>query len=205
MTTPASLTDQLAAQLQGPQLQQLASRLGIAPEQAQSAVQTALPLLMGALGRNSQQAGGTDALLGALQRDHAGSQDIGSLLGALLGGSANGAQGNGAGIVSHLFGDKAPQAAAGLGKATGLETSKASQLLQLLAPIVMAYLAKRFLGGNAAAGGSQLGPALAQERQQVGSNSGVSGLLSSVLDQDGDGKLGLGDVMKLGGSLFGKR
>ncbi|WAH63171.1 DUF937 domain-containing protein [Xanthomonas hortorum] len=204
MTTSASLTDQLAAQLQGPQLQQLASRLGIAPEQAQSAVQTALPLLMGALGRNSQQAGGTDALLGALQRDHAGSPDLGSLLGALLGGSANGAQGNGAGIVSHLFGDKAPQAAAGLGKATGLETGKASQLLQLLAPIVMAYLAKRFLSGTTTAS-SQLGPALAQERQQVGSNSGVSGLLSSVLDQDGDGKLGLGDVMKLGGSLFGKR
>ncbi|MBB3798254.1 DUF937 domain-containing protein [Xanthomonas arboricola] len=204
MTTSASLTDQLAAQLQGPQLQQLASRLGIAPEQAQSAVQTALPLLMGALGRNSQQAGGTDALLGALQRDHAGSPDIGSLLGTLLGGSTSGAQGNGAGIVGHLFGDRAPQAAAGLGQATGLETGKANQLLQLLAPIVMAYLAKRFLGGNADAS-SQLGPALAQEQQRASSDTGINGLLGSVLDQDGDGKLGLGDVMKLGGSLFGKR
>ncbi|MCC8443719.1 DUF937 domain-containing protein [Xanthomonas cannabis] len=204
MTTSASLTDQLAAQLQGPQLQQLAGRLGIAPEQAQSAVQTALPLLMGALSRNSQQAGGTDALLGALQRDHAASPDIGSLLGSLLGGPASGASANGAGIVGHLFGDKAPQAAAGLGQATGLETSKASQLLQLLAPIVMAYLAKRFLGGNTATA-SQLGPALAQEHQQVRTNSGAGGLLTSVLDQDGDGQLGLGDVMKLGGSLFGKR
>ncbi|KHL56540.1 DUF937 domain-containing protein [Xanthomonas cannabis] len=204
MTTSASLTDQLAAQLQGPQLQQLAGRLGIAPEQAQSAVQTALPLLMGALSRNSQQAGGTDALLGALQRDHAASPDIGSLLGSLLGGPASGASANGAGIVGHLFGDKAPQAAAGLGQATGLETSKASQLLQLLAPIVMAYLAKRFLGGNTATA-SQLGPALAQEHQQVRTNSGAGGLLTSVLDQDGDGQLGLGDVMKLGGRLFGKR
>ncbi|MCL1497753.1 DUF937 domain-containing protein [Xanthomonas nasturtii] len=205
MTTAASLTDQLAAQLQGPQLQQLAGRLGIAPEQAQSAVQTALPLLMSALGRNSQQAGGTDALLGALQRDHAGSPDIGSLLGSLLGGSASGAPANGAGIVGHLFGDKAPQAAAGLGQATGLETTKASQLLQLLAPIVMAYLAKRFLGGDTAAS-SQLGPALAQEHQPVRSSKpGAGGLLTSVLDQDGDGQLGLGDVMKLGGSLFGKR
>ncbi|WP_150117317.1 DUF937 domain-containing protein, partial [Xanthomonas phaseoli] len=96
------------------------------------------------------------------------------------------------------------QAAAGLGQATGLETSKASQLLQLLAPIVMAYLAKRFLGGDAAASG-QLGPALAQEHQQARSHPGAGGLLASVLDQDGDGQLGLGDVMKLGGSLFGKR
>lgn len=143
MTTSASLTDQLAAQLQGPQLQQLAGRLGIAPEQARSAVQAALPLLMGALGRNSQQAGGTDALLVALQRDHAASLTS-AACSARCYGSATGAQGNGAGIVGHLFGDKAPQAAAGLGQATGLETSKASQLLQLLAPIVMAYLAKRF-------------------------------------------------------------
>lgn len=68
MTTPASLIDQLAAHLQGPPLQQLASRLGIAPEQAQSAVQTALPLLMGALGRNSQQAVGADAALGVISQ-----------------------------------------------------------------------------------------------------------------------------------------
>ncbi|BBK01777.1 DUF937 domain-containing protein [Xanthomonas campestris] len=204
MTTSDSLTSQLAAQLQGPQLQQLASRLGIAPEQAQSAVQTALPLLMGALGRNSQQAGGTQVLASALHRDHTAAPDLGSLLGSLLGGSASGAQANGAGIVGHLFGDKAPQAAAGLGQATGLEPSKASQLLQLLAPIVMAYLAKRFLGGGTA-DTSQLGNALAQEQSHVRNHSSVGGLLGSVLDQDGDGQLGLGDVMKLGGSLFGKR
>ncbi len=95
-----------------------------------------------------------------------------------MGGSATGAQGNGAG--------------------------KASQLLQLLAPIVMAYLARRFLGGDAPAS-SQLGPALAQEHQLVRRHPGAGGLLTSVLDQDGDGQLGLGDVMKLGGSLFGKR
>ncbi|MCC8537482.1 DUF937 domain-containing protein [Xanthomonas axonopodis pv. poinsettiicola] len=197
MTPSDSLTAQLLAQLQGPHLQHLAGRLGIAPDQAQSAVQTALPLLMGALGRNSQQAGGSDALLGALQRDHAGSPDIGSLVGSLLGGTASGAQANGAGIVGHVFGAKAAQAAA------GLESGKASQLLQLLAPIVMAYLAKRFVGGGAAAG-SQLGPALAQEQQHVNSG-GAGGLLSRVLDQDGDGQLGLGDVMQLGGRLFGKR
>ncbi|MCC4587260.1 DUF937 domain-containing protein [Xanthomonas sp. NCPPB 1067] len=203
MTTSDSLTSQLLAQLQGPYLQQLVGRLGIAPDQAQSAVQTALPLLMGALGRNSQQAGGSDALLGALQRDHAGSPDIGSLVGSLLGGTANGAQADGAGIVGHLFGAKAPQAAAGLGQVTGLQADKASQLLQLLAPIVMAYLAKRFVGGDAASG-SQLGPALAQEQRHVAAGAAGS-LLTSVLDRDGDGQLGLGDVMKLGGSLFGNR
>lgn len=68
----------------------------------------------------------------------------------------------------------------------------------------MAYLAKRFLGGGTA-DTSQLGNALAQEQSHVRNHSSVGGLLGSVLDQDGDGQLGLGDVMKLGGSLFGKR
>jgi len=204
MTTPASLTDQLAAHLQGTQLQQLASRLGIAPEQAKSAIQTALPLLMSALGRNSQQAVGADAALGAPQRDAAASPDIGGLLGSLLAGAAGGVQSNGRGIVSHLFGGRTAQAAAGLGQTTGLETDKAMQLLELLAPIVIGYLAKRFVSNDAAAS-SQLGPALAQEQQRLRSNPGADGLLTNVLDQDGDGQLDLGDAMNLGISLFGKR
>ena len=88
----------------------------------------------------------------------------------------------------------------GLSQATGLDSSKTSQLLAILAPIVMSYLAQRFAsGGNANPG--QLSHALGQEAQSA--NSG--GLLTSVLDQDGDGQLGVGDLLKLGGGLFGKR
>ena len=51
----ATLTDDLASQLQGVPVQQVARQLGIDPSQAASAVSTALPLLMGALGRNASQ------------------------------------------------------------------------------------------------------------------------------------------------------
>ncbi|WP_141057207.1 DUF937 domain-containing protein [Stenotrophomonas rhizophila] len=198
----ASLAASLFQQLQqGQGLQQVSQQLGIEPAQASSAVGAALPLLLGAMGRNAQQPQGADALLGALQRDHApaagGGFDLGGLLGSVLGGGGGNAT-NGAGILGHVFGGNSDRAAQGLSQATGLDSSKTSQLLAILAPIVMSYLAQRFAnGGNA----GQLSQALGQEAEAASS----SGLLTSVLDQDGDGQLGIGDLLKLGGGLLGKR
>ncbi|HRF84261.1 MAG TPA: DUF937 domain-containing protein, partial [Pseudoxanthomonas sp.] len=80
------LTQELLSQLQGAPIQQLSGQLGVDPGQANQAVAAALPLLMGALGRNSAQPQGAEALFGALQRDHAGGGlDLGSLLGTVLG------------------------------------------------------------------------------------------------------------------------
>ena len=96
-----------------------------------------------------------------------------------------------------------PRAQAGLGQATGLGDDKAQLLLKILAPIVMAYLAKRMFGGGEASP-QALGNLLGQEHAQVREAGGLGGgLLGAVLDQDGDGALGLGDVLKVGGSWLG--
>lgn len=199
-------TESLAASLfqqlqQGQGLQQVSQQLGIDQNQASGAIGAALPLLLGAMGRNAQEPQGAQALLGALQRDHApassGGFDLGSLLGSVLGGGGGNAT-NGAGILGHVFGGNTDRATQGLSQVTGLDSSKTRQLLAILAPIIMSYLAQRFAnGGNP----NQLSQALGQEAQSA--NSG--GLLTSVLDQDGDGQLGVGDLLKLGGGLFGKR
>jgi hypothetical protein len=68
-------------------------------------------------------------------------------------------------------------------------------LMQILAPIVMSFLAQRFLGGQGGASPAVLGQVLGQERQAA-QQSGAGGLLGAVLDQDGDGQLGLGDLLK---------
>lgn len=199
-----TLTGTLLQQLQGTGLQQIASQLQIDPAKAQSAVASAVPLLLTALGRNAQQPEGAQALLGALQRDHAGAAsgtDVASLLGSVLGGSGTG-QSDGAGILGHIFGGDTSQAASGLGQATGLDSGKSGQLLQILAPIVLSFLSQRFLSsGNAEAG--QLSQALGQEQQQVRADPNLSGVLGGVLDQDGDGRLGVGDLLKAGSNLFG--
>ncbi|HNE59468.1 MAG TPA: DUF937 domain-containing protein [Ottowia sp.] len=228
-----SLIDDLMGQLQGPSLGPIAQQLGTDADTAGQAIAAALPMLVGALGRNAQQPGGAGALFEALQRDHAGSgaMDLGGLLGGLLGGAGAGAGsagmggmggmgdllgsvlGGGApasrqldagGILGHILGGAQPRAEAGLSQATGLNMGQAGKLLMMLAPIVMAALARRVNAGQLDAGG--LGDVLGQERAQLQQQGGLGGgLMNAVLDQNGDGQLDLGDLLKLGGSLLGGR
>ena len=196
-----SLTDDLLSQLQGAPLQQVSQQLGIDSQQASGAISAALPLLMGALGNNAAKPQGAEALFGALQNNHSG-LDIGSVLGAVMGGG-NSPAANGAGILGHIFGGNQDRAETGLAQATGLSPSSSSQLLKILAPIVMAYIAQRMSsGGQASAGG--LAQILGQEKQQVTQAGSIGGgLLGSVMDQDGDGQFGVSDLIKLGSGLLG--
>ena len=197
-----SLTDDLLSQLQGAPLQQVSQQLGIDPQQASGAIGAALPLLMGALGNNAAQPQGAAALLGALQNNHSG-LDIGSLLGSVLGGAGNSPAANGAGILGHIFGGNQGRAEAGLAQATGLSQGNSSQLLKILAPIVMAFIAQRMSGGGQASAGG-LAQLLGEEKQQVAQAGGIgAGLLGKVLDQDGDGQFGVSDLIKLGSGLLG--
>jgi len=195
-----SLTETLLSQLQGPGVQQVSQQLGLDQNQASQAVSAALPLLMGALGRNASQPQGAQSLLNALQKDHlagdGGGFDLGGLLGAVLGGGGGSAT-NGAGILGHVFGGQTPQAAQLLGQKTGLDSGRSGQLLAILAPIVMSFLAQRFAQqGNA----GQLSQALGQEAPSAESGS-FSGLLGGLLDQNGDGKTDVSDVL----GFLGKR
>src|SRR5690606_3535542 len=111
----------LMSQLQGAPLQQIAGQLGVDANKAGDAVGAALPMLLGALGRNAQEPQGAQALFGALQRDHAGGPDLGGLLGSVLGsvmGGGAAAGGNaaavdGGGILGHILGGAQPKAEAG--------------------------------------------------------------------------------------------
>ena len=228
-----SLSQQLFSQLQGEPMQQIAQQLGTSTEQASSAVSQALPLMMGALGNQAQQGGqgaaGIASMLGALGGGQGGSQagGLGDILGGLLGSSGNAAGGGLAGalggmvgsvlgggqsagstsasnagdLLATVFGNQgSARAAEGLGQSTGLGTQGAGNLLGMLLPIVMSFLSQRFLQGGS--GMQQLDQALANERQQL-NNQGAGGALASLLDQNGDGKLDMNDLVKLGSSLLG--
>jgi hypothetical protein len=205
-----SLSDELLSQLRGAPIGQLSQQLGTPEPQTETAVGAALPLLLGALGRNASQPQGAEALFGALQRDHAGS-DFGSVLGSILGGGGGATVGGGPGsrsldggsILGHIFGGRRSTAEEGLGQATGLGGSQAGRLLSMLAPIVLSFLANRMSRQGLDSGG--LGQELGVERQRVQEQGGIGGALASMLDQDGDGQLGMGDLMKIGGGLLGGR
>jgi hypothetical protein len=192
-----NLANEVLGQVDDSQIQAIASRLGVDPAEAESAIQQAMPLLLGGLARNAATPDGAGALHAALD-DHAGN-DIGSVLGGMLGG---GGLAGGMSILGHIFGARQDQASQGLGQSSGIGSANASQLLAMLAPIVMSVLGgmSRRQGMSA----SSLGGLLGQEHQRI-AQSGAGGLLGSVFDQDGDGQLGLGDLLKVGEGLLGGR
>lgn len=230
-TPSAPLLDALMQQLQGAPLQQLAQQLGTSSSQVESAVGPALSLLLDGLGRNAAQPEGASALLQAWQQGHASHGTaasasaapqgalgalggLGDLLGNVLAGAgagasprAGGASGMeaGAAILGQILGGQRQQAESQLGERSGLG-AQAGQLLALLAPIVMQFLAQRAAAGQLDA--SSLGNALGQEpSRQPQPPSGVAGsLLTGLLDQNRDGKLDAGDLLQLGaGLLRGRR
>ena len=228
-TPSAPLLDALMQQLQGAPLQQLAQQLGTSSSQVESAVGPALSLLLDGLGRNAAQPEGAGAspdtapsagsaapqgALGALGGlgGLGGMGGLGDLLGNVLAGAgasprAGGASGMeaGAAILSQILGGQRQQAESQLGERSGLG-AQAGQLLALLAPIVMQFLAQRAATGQLDA--SSLGNALGQESShQPQPSGGVTGsLLTGLLDQNRDGKLDAGDLLQLGaGLLRGRR
>ncbi|MBP6875233.1 MAG: DUF937 domain-containing protein [Candidatus Eisenbacteria bacterium] len=189
----------LQQQLSGEAMNQISRRLNADPATTQNAISAALPLLVGALARNSSNPSGAESLHGALERDHDGSILDG--LGAVLG---NLDLGQGAAILGHVLGARQDRVQRGLGQTTGLNAGQIGTLLTMLAPIVLGALGKMQRQQNLDSGG--LGSMLNRERQSIEQRAPREmGLLESLLDADGDGDVDLSDLARKGlGKLFGQ-
>jgi len=192
----------LSSLLQGAMGQQIvgsaAQQLGINESQAQTAVASAIPLLLTALNKNAQS-GNASGIANALNK-HDGSI-LDNLSGFL---NQGGNQQDGLGILSHILGGKQENVANQIGQQSGLNTGQVIKILALVAPIVMGFLGKQKQQNNLDSNGiaGLLGGL-------VGGNNAASGGINlggfeKLLDQDGDGKLGASDVMGLLGNFFKK-
>lgn len=177
-----------------------AKQLGINESQAQSAVAAAVPFLLSALNKNAQT-GGAEGISNALK------QHDGSILDNLSGYLGQGGnQQDGLGILNHVLGNKQQNVASAISQQSGISVGQVTQILALVAPIVMGYLGKQKqsegLDSNGIAGllGGLVGGTSTQSNQ-----GGINlGGFEKLLDQDGDGQLGLGDAMGFLGGFFKK-
>lgn len=188
----ASMTQGLNDVLQGRPLQLISQHLGLSPQQAAGAVTAALPLLLGALARNSRRPDGDLNLFNALQKDHMG-QDPQSVLASALAGGQKGDR-----ILRHAFGAREPVASQALATATGVAPDHAQRLLRWLAPVVMAYLAKQVFERRVSSptpSPQQLRDRLETEQQRLQAQDGLAGrLLNTVLDRNHDGRVDFSDL-----------
>lgn len=192
-----SILELVSQQIDDRAINSMSQNLGIDAQTTQSAVSAALPMLVGALANNTQQSGGAQSLLSALDRDHDGSV-LDDVVGFLGQGKA---QSIGGSILGHVLGGRQQNAQAAIGKMSGMNQQTAGQLLAMLAPLVLGALSKQRQTQGLDADG--LASALNKDRQQVEKqHKGAGSLLSAVLDKDGDGDVS-DELLEIGGSLLG--
>jgi hypothetical protein len=185
-----SILDTLQHRLGGDAVSRISTQLGTDPSTTQAAIAAALPMLVGALARNAQDPDKAGALASALGRHD------GSVLDDVLGHLGRGDLADGAGILGHVFGGRQETVQTGLGRAAGLDPSKAGMLLSILAPLVMGALGKAQREKGLDTGG--LAGMLGKEQQRATDAApGVMGMLTSLLDRDHDGSV----VDDIGGML----
>ncbi|MGF0314901.1 DUF937 domain-containing protein [Nocardia fluminea] len=183
---------------------QIADQLGVDQATATTAVQAALPTLLGGLQVNAAQPQGAASLLGALDNhgglvEGEGAVDLEQV-----------DVGDGEKIVDNVFGDEKNTVISALGAGGGTGGNELiGKLLPILAPIVLAYLAKQLTGGGAAApapqqtqaSGGGLGDLLGGLLGGSSNNGGLGGVIGEALSKNAGGALG----SVLGGLLGGKR
>jgi hypothetical protein len=148
-----------------------------------------------AASRNASSPEGAAALYQALTSD----QDSSPLLDAPHQAITNPNAFNAGGILGHIFGQRQDPIQQGVAKASGIDLQSASRVLMILAPIVMASLARArsAQGANASAG-----QVLQSEQQHIERQVPGIGGLASILDRNHDGNIA-DDIANLAGGQLG--
>jgi hypothetical protein len=166
--------------LAGGAISDMASKVGLSNDQANSAVSTMLPTLLGALQKNASTPEGAEALNNALDKHD------GSIFDNLSDMFAPSKQEDGSKIVNHIFGDRTGLMQEGLAKFMDTDTQKSSSLLSMLAPAVMGAMgkAKKEEGFDA----SGLTAMLTGQTEQMKADDGEKmTLVQRLMDMDNDG------------------
>lgn len=124
----------------GDNLSSIAKSVGGDEKGVQSAISTAVPLLMGSMAKSASQPSSASGLMDMLTKS--GSSDIMGNLGGLLGGSQQSA---GSSMVNMLLGSQTNAVANSISQKSGLTSSVVSKLLPIITPMIMSYVGKKFI------------------------------------------------------------
>ncbi|MFN8282610.1 MAG: DUF937 domain-containing protein [Chitinophagales bacterium] len=175
----------------------VSQQLGIDQNQAQSAIGLALPTLLNALNKNASTEDGAAALTNAISNDHNGSglADLAGLAQSALGG-------DGASILKHILGGAQPNVENAISQNAGIGGGQASQVLQILAPIVLNALGNQSQasggGINVASIAGLLSNFVGNHQQEAPQHQNI---ISSLLDQNHDGNVA-DDALKIGAGFL---
>lgn len=155
----ASILDFLDTEKGKEFIQKSSVEVNESPDKVKSALGMALPMIIGAMKKNSDSPEGAENLNRELNKE----KHKGSVLDKIGIGELSDLMGEGSGILSHVLGGSQSKIASAVGSAIGMDASKVNKLLQMAAPIIMGILGKQ------------------KRKENIDSGAGISDLLGSVL------------------------
>ncbi len=191
--------------LQGPMgqmiIQGASAQLGQDSNKTQSAIQSAIPMLMGALKKNASNPDTASGLMNALQK-HDGSI-LDNVMDIFGGGNVNEEViQDGDKILGHVLGEKKEMVATAIAKQNGLDMGSALNILKMAAPIVMGMLGKQ-TRNTQVSNPTDLTNIIGN---MIGGNKEAeqhTSFIEKILDADGDGSI-IDDLFNMGKGFFGR-
>ncbi|OEY71182.1 DUF937 domain-containing protein [Salegentibacter salarius] len=199
----ASILDLLNTQMGEELVKKASSKTSEDKGKVTSALGMALPLILGAMKRNTKDPEGAENLDKALQSE----KHNGDVLNNLEEKDAEELTGEGSKILNHVLGSRQSGISKTIAGALNMDESSVNKILEMVAPVIMGLLSQQKRKDNVGASGLSglLGSVM-------GSNSSHDqSLVETLLDADGDGSV-IDDVAgmvlggkkgKKGGSLLG--
>jgi hypothetical protein len=199
----ASILDLLNTQMGEELVKKASSKTSEDKGKVTSALGMALPLILGAMKRNTKDPDGAENLDKALQSEN----HNGDVLNNLEEKDAEELTGEGSKILNHVLGSRQSGISKTIAGALNMDESSVNKILEMAAPVIMGLLGQQKRKDNVGASGLSglLGSVM-------GSNSSHDqSLVETLLDADGDGSV-IDDVAgmvlggkkgKKGGSLLG--
>lgn len=191
-----SLVDLVQQHLGSQEIQQISQQLGADPNTTQTAVQAAVPMMVGGMASTASQPAGASALqsllnssgalesIGGMLNSGTAATAAGGLLGK-LGGVIGAPADSGGGLLGRILGQHENTVQQGVQQASGLGPDQTKRLLMILGPIVLAALARRHAQAQAqGAPNASLSNVLQQDAQAAQAQTSsphVGGLLGKIL------------------------
>jgi hypothetical protein len=173
-----SLQDLLGQQQGSEAVNQISNQIGADQSSVNTAIQMALPMIVGAMANNAQQPQVQQQII---QNDGGILDNLGGFLG-----NPTQASSMGGNILSMLLGGgQQTQAASQISQQSGLNMGQVASLLTMLAPIVLAYFGRQ--QSQQDLNGDGIADHLQQQSQVIQQQSPFGGMLGSLLDRNNDG------------------
>ena len=203
-TLDTSSISGLLKQFEGGDIENIAQKLNISTDQVKNAISQAVPQLKAAMSQTNGKEAAQNVIEKMKQVGSQGMEGVKDTISSAVGkssDSSNASCSEKSGLLKEALGDKMTAITQSVSKSTGIAEDKINSLLCMISPKLMMSHIDQIKSDTM----QKVTDATESVKEHAStSKSSITEKLHDMLDVDGDGKLGMSDIVKAGSSLLGR-